>query len=154
MTPNEVYLLPIQDFVEQRGVVPVLLGGFSNHCHIPEFLPDKYTSAFDHEERYTDRITIRIHKFIWNDVRRYWRLASVWVDGMPVMVIRNAGREGDDFADRIITDLKRYELLLEIVGSLRSCKREDGTQSVDPDVNIKDLESFYGQSIRTVGRGI
>lgn len=99
MTPNELYnLKPIRSDFD----VAILFGCYYNHMPEIEHL---YTLPVPDNTR----VEIRYYKDHSYDGRRIWRLASVWLDGYPFMIIRNAGREGDDFADRFITNEAKYQ---------------------------------------------
>ena len=54
------------------------------------------------------RITIKTIKYFNFDGRRFWQLATVWFDDQPIMITRNAGREGDDHATRFVTNEDGY----------------------------------------------
>lgn len=61
----------------------------------------------------TKRIEFKILKNHCFDGRRIWTLATVWFDNHPIMIIQNAGREGDDHIERYITDKKRFNLMID-----------------------------------------
>lgn len=88
-----------------------ILRGFY-YSHIPEL---EYALPLPVE---APRMTIHIYKEFDFDCRRFWRLAAVFLDGQPVMVIQNAGREGDDHAARFITDRATYGELVRYLASL------------------------------------
>ncbi len=64
--------------------------------------------------------TYRDHHF---DARRIWRLSSVHVRGLPVLIVRNGGREGDDEASRYVFDVFLYAELVEVLGRLPRDRR-------------------------------
>lgn len=84
------------------------------------------------------QVEIRLIKHHDFDERRFWRLATVWYKKKPVMVIQNAGREGDDFVRRYITDAVQFT-------------NEINTTAVpvtDPSVRFKGLTFFEGWDFR------
>ena len=95
------------------------------------------------------RVEIKIHKDFDFDGRRFWRLASVWFDRQPVMIIQNAGREGDDYIGRIITDGGRYTLMVKHIYSLFQYKQgeEFNGDLRDPDEDFDDVDNFYGNNL-------
>lgn len=110
--------------------------------HIPEvtddFLPDIET----------DRVEMKLLKDHCFDGRRTWALATVWFDGNPVMVIQNAGREGDDHAERFITDKDKFDEMCAYIRGLIP-REYDRTQEdvFDKDADIPELTYFYGNSL-------
>lgn len=79
------------------------------------------------------------------DGRRVWNLSTVWFDGNPVMVIQEAGREGDDHVADYVTDKERYR---EMIQYLRSLEEEDDNYSfLEPDKDEPNLTSFYGHEL-------
>jgi hypothetical protein len=141
-TPNELYALEPEK---------VLTGVFNEHdyiwwgCyfnHVPEI--DEYA---DYED--SDKLEVRIYKDFDFDGRRFWRLASIWYDGQPVMIIRNAGREGDDHVSRFVTDRARYIEMVAHILSLQKVKEDEINDEdfVDPDEEVTNLLEFYGNSL-------
>lgn len=47
------------------------------------------------------------------DSRRFWDLSFVYYKDVPIMLIQNAGREGDDHAIRYIFNLEKYKECIE-----------------------------------------
>jgi hypothetical protein len=96
----------------------------------------------------SDRVEIRIIKQFDFDGRRFWRLATVWLDGYPVMIIQNAGREGDDHSARFITDALRFREMCAHIAALMvhhvTALSED---TVDLNQEIEQLTSFYGNEL-------
>jgi len=144
MTPNELYNRVPQ---HSHYDLDMLIGFYYNH--IPEI--EEVSDANEKEQR----VLIKEYKYFDFDGRRYWRLASVWFDDndladlrhKPVMIIQNAGREGDDHDGRFITDEKLY---MEMITYLRSLVKDRPFQTsdvVDPDVDINNLTSFYGNEL-------
>lgn len=148
MTPNELYSrepqrveLLIKPLHNEEGVG--MLSSYLSGCyynHIPEI------SQYD-RFRLTDRAQVRIHKFFDFDGRRIWSLSSMWLDGKPFMIMQNAGREGDDHAQRFITDISAYTELVSLLHSLRIPDDAEVENVIDPEENRNDIDTFYGYSL-------
>jgi hypothetical protein len=108
VTPAELYARKPERVDHIVGV----LGGFY-YNHMPE-IDDGYMPYEDPNKR----IAIRYYKDFDFDGRRFWRLAAVCFDGLPFMIIQNAGREGDDHHRRFITDLHQYKDAVKYVLSI------------------------------------
>lgn len=143
MTPNELY-----DREPEQVVLAIepdtRLVGYLDGCyynHVPEVDEHAQYNA-------SDRVECRIYKDFNFDGRRFWRLASIWFDGKPVMIVQNAGREGDDWAKRYVTDQKAYaEMVYHIMSLMKPELDMGGHDFVDPDTDIEDLTSFYGNEL-------
>lgn len=109
--------------------------------HLPELGSGELSRKLNNE-----RVEIRVLKHVDFDQRRYWRLATVWLDDRPVMVIQNAGREGDDHSARFITDRDAFYEMLAYVAGLSTTSAEIGT-TVDANEERDDLLSFYGDDV-------
>lgn len=135
VSPNEVYALQPQRV--DRAL------DFLNGCyyqHIPE------VDLWGIPDAANQRVEGRIIRHVDYDFRRYWRLATVWLDDRPVMIVQNAGREGDDHAQRFITDPAAY---IEMVAYLRSLvPAEEVLDVIDPTLPRDDLISFYNDGMR------
>lgn len=119
----------------------------SNYNHIMESNYDEL-DLVRYEATGSTKIKIKYYKNHSFDGRRVWRLASVWFEENPVMVIRNAGREGDDFADRFITDKENF---INMIKHLRDVAADSGGLEIfDPNADIQDIETFYGHSLGDV----
>lgn len=92
------------------------------------------------------RVQVRVVGYVNIDGRRYWRLATVWFDAKPVMVVQNGGREGDDHSRRFVTDVT---LFLEMVEYLKDEANND-IEAVPLSYDGADLVSFYGRSLDEV----
>jgi hypothetical protein len=117
--------------------------------HYYNFMPEitDFYGWVDYEKIENPRIEIKILKDFDFDGRRFWKLATVWFDGKPIMITRNAGREGDDHATRFVTDEKRYKKMVEYVKTLLPVEFTEVEDVVDANKNIKDLETFYGNTL-------
>lgn len=134
MTPNELYK---RDWKEGDRVI-------LNKDNLPEAgLNDWEAEVFEKAEW----IKIKNHGFIQSDYRRYWQLASVWFLDKPVMIIRNAGREGDDRQDRFITDVPLFWQMVAYLQVLKVHRGEPPKDTVNPDKDIPNLTEFYGNSL-------
>lgn len=119
----------------------ILVGCYYNH--IPEASIDYYGQIYGVQQ---ERVEIRYYKRFNFDGRRFWALASVWFDDAPVMIIQNAGREGDDHAARFITDPEQYTSMVHFIASLRQVKLDEVKDVVKATDDLP-LESFYGNSL-------
>ena len=148
MTPNELYnRIPENSHYELE-----CLNDFY-YSHVPEVGDWSLGDANEKEQR----VLIKEYKFFDFDGRRFWRLASVWFDNTkddkladaykPVMIIQNAGREGDDHASRFITNESLYMEMVSHIRSLINTKYDEMYDVVDPDVDINNLTSFYGNEL-------
>lgn len=151
MTPADIYAAA---FVEADHYIEWLVGCY--YTHVPEVAQGiSDLPSFDE----TKRVEVRLHAEIKWDERRSACLRSVWIDGEPVMVCVNAGREGDDHHARWITSADRYKDLLLHLNSIRSCRLPDGAVPyVYLDAEIPEMTEFYGVDLapllgqRTAGR--
>ena len=147
MTPAELLARPVES-VEMD--LSILVGCYYNF--VPEATQDMNEFVCPQD----DRIDIRVFKHFDFDYRRFWRLAAVYLDNAPVMIIQNAGREGDDHAHRYLLDEARYRELVGIVASMprkpndHSVSEEDQKRTsivkIDEDLGDK-LTGFYGDAL-------
>ncbi len=135
MTPNELYAMEPEEVTYS---LDYLSGVYFNHVDIDEM---DMLATFNVKQ---DRVEIRMLKNFCFDGRRIWRLATVWFDKQPVMVIQNAGREGDDHQERFITDVEQFS---KMVGFIRSLVPPEQIDVYDPNQQIDGLTSFYGNSL-------
>lgn len=135
MTPAELYLRTPE---EESKDLSILKGCY--YDHLPEV--GKQGCSFEGNER----VTVKYYKLFRFDYRRFWCLASVWLDDLPFMIIQNAGREGDDWHARLITDQEKYS---KAVLYLRSFVPIELIEfPITPlDFDIPTLTSFYGNSL-------
>lgn len=113
--------------------------------HLPEigWLETFDADFVDHQKR----VTIHYYKYWRHDGRRIWLLAGVFFDDMPVMIIQNAGREGDDYSGRFITNKALYNDMVKYIVSLMDFSKSDDKDLIDPDTDIPSLTTFYGYSL-------
>lgn len=138
MTPNELYQ---REPVKTDFDVSVLFGCYFNH--MPEVWHETYWQTIEGN----NRIQIRYYKDDYYDTRRIWRLASVWFDNKPFMIIRNAGREGDDHASRFVTDEEVYKEAAVYLQSILTPEFREVKDVVDPATDIANLTTFYSDSL-------
>lgn len=141
MKPSELYERKPQ---ETSDVLDYLIGCYYNF--IPEI--DESDMLYSGERKKNTRVEIRIYKYFDFDGRRFWRLSGVFLDGLPIMITQNAGREGDDHAARFITDASAYKEMIEYIRTLLPMVEvEDMEDVVSADDNINGLDNFYGNSL-------
>lgn len=138
MTPNELYKRTPERIDND---VNCLYGCYYNY--IPEIEALQYGGGMIEDS--ANRIAIHYYKDFDYDGRRVWQLAAVKFDGKFVMIIQNAGREGDDWSKRFITDNYAYADMVRYIATLLP-PGEDRSQDdiVDSDEEIKGLTCFYG----------
>jgi len=153
MKPSELYTREpekvVQPFAQDSKYGPefqmeYLVGSRYNHIGSEEM----YTWDIESINRST-RVEVKVYKDFDFDGRRFWRLASVWFDRSPVMIVQNAGREGDDYVGRIITDGERYGAMVTHIHSLIQYKQgeEFNGDIRSPDEDFTDVDAFYGNSL-------
>lgn len=154
-TPKEIFDLPA---IRETHSINSLKGCY--YSHIPEIddqiwyavVGGGFLGDFEGGDRCAapDRITIKEHGFYTYDGCRIWRVSTVWLDGKPVMITRNAGREGDDFYDRFIVDDALYrELIAEIFRHAQFEGDIEKSDRVSMDEDIGPVFQFYGKRIRS-----
>jgi hypothetical protein len=138
MKPIELYRRQPEKVTKEIGY----LKGFY-YDHIPEINEEWEWELWRLDN---EKIEIRFYKDHCFDDRRIWRLASVWFDGNPVMIIQNAGREGDDYSRRFITDKNKY---IEMIDYIKSLIRTDNEikDLVDLEQECGELVTFYGYTL-------
>jgi hypothetical protein len=137
MNANEVYALQPEsisfDLNDLRGC---------RYNHIPE-IDESLVYYFGYDTK-NDRVSIKIIKDFDFDGRRCWRLATVWLDDTPVMIIQNAGREGDDHAKRYITNFEKYtEMIRYIISLIEITKEVSPSDIIDPNMDDEKLTKFF-----------
>lgn len=138
MTPKQLYY--DTHYEKNDRDIGILTGCYYNHIPELETLTN-YNVQIDSKKN--KRIEIRYYKDFDFDGRRFWRLASVWLDGEPVMIIQNAGREGDDHHRRFITDPDRFNEMLGYIAG--SCCTFDPPER--PKNDLYELEEDLGDEI-------
>jgi len=146
VTPRQLYALPPKRVSYEIG----RLKGF-RYNHVSPQLNDWDVLPFEDPGR---RVELRFYEDHDVDYRRNWVLAAVWLvnsrDGIdrPFMIVQNAGREGDDWSRRIITDVATYkEAARHLKGMCIPQEEFDelSTDVVDADAEVQNLTAFYGR---------
>lgn len=144
MTPNELYL---------RQPVEILrddLGPLKGYAGVYDHLPEVNTADMTWVEPILKGslkgiFEIRFYARRSIDERRVWWLYSLYFEGAPVMILQNAGREGDDHTRRIVSHPDR---LSRVVMLLRAHLPVEATDELtDPTSDVKGLDEFYGDSL-------
>lgn len=146
MTPNELYA---REPEKKDKDLDVLVGHRYNHIKEIESLSMYGVKLAPGKN---DRITIKYYKDFDFDYKRFWRLASVWFDDTPIMIIQNAGRGGDDHHRRIITDPVRYGEMIGYIAKELIIYELAGNKKLDGDVHqidedVKGIDDFYGNNL-------
>ncbi|MEC4565382.1 hypothetical protein L8C07_05445 [Paenibacillus sp. CMAA1739] len=137
MKPIDLYN---RTFESKHNTLGQLKGFYYDH------LPEIEDDFWGIKEEQNKKVTIREYKNFDFDGRRYWLLASVWFENDPVMIIQNAGREGDDHRRRFITDKEKYKEMIKYIHTLLETDSEVA-DCYDPNDDIPDLDSFYGHTL-------
>lgn len=146
MRPIDIYALP---FSKQTTCLGVLKGFY--YDHLSEFSKKYWRDSYFNYEEINTRITIKTHVNHDFDGRRIWAIRSVWLDGLPVMIIQNAGREGDDHRERYITSKKRFLEMLGYMETLMSPedRKKYGDIGSFEDIAVQEYEEFREMSCLT-----
>lgn len=138
MTPAELYAMtPVS-----RTRSTKMLAAF-HYTHIPEAGVTPRLCEND------ARVEIRIlgHKSVGKiRKRKMWRLATVWLDGQPVMIIQNGGRKGFH-AKRFITDVALFE---HMISHLKSPYVPPLGECVAVDKDVPWVTEFAGFTLAQV----
>ena len=111
--------------------------------HLPEIQESLWSVHSKNE-----KVEIKVLKNFCFDGRRIWSLKTVWYDGKPVMIVQNAGREGDDHRYRYITDKASFNLMVDYLKSLFPPSFDSGEgELISPDEKLEDLYTFYGNDL-------
>lgn len=129
MTANELYN------IKPKSVTKEL---YNLHKHI-----DELDSFCNYEAN--ERVEVKEIISYCFDGRRVWDLSTIWFDGNPVMVIQEAGREGEDHVADYVTDKERYREMIQYLRSLE--EEEDNYSFLEPNKDEPNLTSFYGHEL-------
>lgn len=140
MTPAELYKRKPESTTRDLGL---LIGCY--YSFIPEIDEGDFQWHGDLKEN--TRIEVVVYKDFDFDGRRFWRLAAVKFDNDFVMIIQNAGREGDDHTARFITNGDAYRNMVAYIHTLLPIFTEDLNDVVPVDDNINGLTNFYGNDL-------
>lgn len=94
------------------------------------------------EEDKNERVKSRI---VWDpyiDDRRTHTITTIWYDGNPIGIVQTAGRDGEDFGRRFITDLEGYKAAADYLRSLYFTETND-YEVIDPGKPLRELNDFY-----------
>lgn len=121
-----------------------LYGCYYNH--VPEI--DSFGfGAYINDEANTE-IEIHYYKDHCFDGRRVWQLAAVSFKGTFVMIIQNAGREGDDWSERFITNKEHYDDMVKYIMTLLPPADDRSMDDVcELEEDVKGLDEFYGNKL-------
>lgn len=112
-----------------------LFGLYFNHLPTVEY-------AFQEVRLPGYRVEVKLYNNV--DFRRFHSVSVVYHDDAPVMVLQNAGREGDDYYDRWIIDKTEYGLLEKAV--YEATMKPEVIEVADLDKDLPELTSFYGHT--------
>lgn len=133
MNAKELYALPSESETQDLSY---LKGSYYNH--VPELGEDWWI------ENGNDKVVIKTVKEFNFDYRRFWALRTVWFDEVPVMVIQNAGREGDDHDARYITNETAYREMIVYIKTLIPVEQiEELPDLLDENTDLSSLTEFY-----------
>lgn len=138
-TCKELY--DVEDYT--LGDAHKLTGCYYNHIR-----EARLDWGMPYDEEFPD-IQVRVVKEFDFDGRRFWRLATVWFKDKPVMVIQNAGREGDDHEARFITDTESFNNMCRYIEMISNKGDEEVVEDVyseDQEIGSK-LTTFYGNTL-------
>lgn len=114
-------------------------------CHY-DFLKEVGIDFYEHKYFVkSDKIEVKFLKDWSFDGRRVWQLATVWFEGIPVMVTQTAGREGDDYSKRFVTNQTQFARMCVHIRRLIDVDEVDDLVSEDDE--IEGLTEFYGNSL-------
>lgn len=137
MKPSDLY----QREPESTSYEVGRLNGMYYH-HVPELEFNILPS-----EDPNQRVELKFYKNFNFDYRRIWALASVWFDGKPFMIVQNAGKEGDSYARRFITDEATYREASKYLASIVLFADKSIEDVVDAETDIPNLASFYQHTL-------
>ncbi|HCH9337301.1 TPA: hypothetical protein PNO69_004497 [Salmonella enterica] len=138
ITAKEVYQLPSQSETNEL---------WSLKGYYYDFLPEIGDELYSIKPEDNKRLKIKVLKEFDFDGRRFWRLQTLWIDNKPVMIMQNAGREGDDHRKRFITNKELYKEVVSYVRELIGENLEDSFNDfIDENTPYNYLE-FYGNHL-------
>lgn len=137
MNAKEIYALPSESETQDLNC---LKGCYYNH--VPELGDDWWV------ENGNNKVVIKTIKEFYFDYRRFWALRTVWFDEVPVMVIQNAGREGDDHDARYITNENAYREMIVYIKTLIPVEQiEELPDLLGENIDLSSLTNFYGNEL-------
>lgn len=102
--------------------------------------------AYQIDHAKNTRVEVREVYWWCEDGRRIIRIDTVWLDACPVMILRRAGRDGQDSYDRYITSRASFDVMVTYLRSIANV--EGPTDIVDAEDEIDSLNHMYGQDMR------
>lgn len=135
ITAKEVYAIPYESETNEL---------WSLKGYYYDFLPEIDDSLYSVNPEENTRLKIKVLKDFDFDGRRFWRLQTLWFDDKPVMIMQNAGREGDDHRERFITN---KELYLEVLNYIRTLIGDNGIDDLVDENEERDYLNFYGNHL-------
>lgn len=140
MKPSDLYA---RKAINISRDINYLIGCYYNH------IPEIQNNSSYRLEGVNRRIFIHYYKEHCFDDRRTWTLAAVEFDNEFVMVIQNAGREGDDHSKRFITNKSQYDEMVKYIRALLPAVDDDVSSNdvVGLEDDIEGLADFYGHRI-------
>lgn len=145
MSPEELFrLTPLRTTRELHEL---------HHTAVPEL------GIYSESDLYPDRLSrpnllvqINTYAEYIQDHRRYWRTCGVLFDKNPMMILVNAGREGDDYYERYILDAVLYKQMIIYVKSLMLPPEHayKPIDVIDPKTDIPELTDYYNKSFHVV----
>lgn len=139
LTPNDIYAMPVREVSTDIG--QYLVGCYFDHLDGSGIAQWEFHKI----KKPSNRVEVRIVKHFDFDFRRFWRLATVWFDSKPIMIIQNAGREGDDHSKRFITDRQGFLEMCSHIRTLLDLELEHQEDVVAADAVLgRKLIDFYG----------
>lgn len=138
ITAKEIYQLPHQSETNELWSL--------KGCYY-DFLPeiDDY-DLYSIKPEDNKRLKIKVLKDFDFDGRRFWRLQTLWIDDKPVMIMQNAGREGEDHRERFITNDGLYK---EVVNYMRELVGDNSNMFDDfvDENEPRNYLEFYGNHL-------
>ncbi|GAA4450408.1 hypothetical protein GCM10023189_10970 [Nibrella saemangeumensis] len=137
MTPIDLYNRTPE---REDNDLSVLIGCLYNHIPEVSALLELDKSIIDGN----NKVVIKYYKDHSFENRYIWRLASVWFEAIPVMIIQNAGLKGEEFQRRLITYEQGYVELIQYLKGLLTDACIDASDLVDQNEEISGLDAFHG----------
>lgn len=131
------------------NIIEYLYGCYYNH--LAPFIDIQYDENIKKELLKQDKIEIHVYKHYDFDGRRFWRLSAVKFENDFVMIIQNAGREGDDHSERFITNIDKFKEMIKYIRNLiNNIDFYDDVikkDFIELDEEIPSLCDFYGNKL-------
>jgi hypothetical protein len=153
MTARDIYGAAV---AEEKADCSDLFGCY--YSHMPEVPGEVALQARDRTYWAANALLVeKTHYRRQSDARRFHAVRSYWLNGVPFLVTLNAGREGDDYARRFVTDRAVYAAAVSHVRALYRPPASDppgGGQEVRNDFDpLPELGDFYGRAVGPADMG-